>query len=178
MENINNDVPQHQPYRNEKVFNSGKTALELNYSETNGSVNLILAGPLASKPGAFDWTGQKVFSTKLSDDEVIALCMAFLRLTREAVLKDKKTKHHNKQVYKNVKVTFDGKSTAMLEGGVVAINKDERDINFIHKISIDPAACLRLGLFLLSVILARNPGVPSDAVLTCMRLNANAQLQK
>ncbi|HBY1784129.1 TPA: plasmid transfer protein, partial [Klebsiella pneumoniae] len=23
-----------------------------------------------------------------------------------------------------------------------------------------------------------NPGVPSDAVLTCMRLNANAQLQK
>ncbi|MBZ6953925.1 plasmid transfer protein, partial [Klebsiella grimontii] len=35
-----------------------------------------------------------------------------------------------------------------------------------------------LGLFLLSVILARNPGVPSDAVLTCMRLNANAQLQK
>ncbi|MBL1685873.1 plasmid transfer protein, partial [Klebsiella pneumoniae] len=24
----------------------------------------------------------------------------------------------------------------------------------------------------------RNPGVPSDAVLTCMRLNANAQLQK
>ncbi|MBL1781792.1 plasmid transfer protein, partial [Klebsiella pneumoniae] len=25
---------------------------------------------------------------------------------------------------------------------------------------------------------ARNPGVPSDAVLTCMRLNANAQLQK
>ncbi len=108
MENINNDVPQHQPYRNEKVFNSGKTALELNYSETNGSVNLILAGPLASKPGAFDWTGQKAFSTKLSDDEVIALCMAFLRLTREAVLKDKKTKHHNKQVYKNVKVTFDG----------------------------------------------------------------------
>ncbi len=61
--------------------------------------------------------------------------------------------------------------------GVVAINKDERDINFIHKIIIDPAACLRLGLFLLSVILARNP-VPSDAVLTCMRLNANAQLQK
>ncbi|EIW8489704.1 plasmid transfer protein, partial [Klebsiella pneumoniae] len=51
-------------------------------------------------------------------------------------------------------------------------------INFIHKIIIDPAACLRLGLFLLSVILARNPGVPSDAVLTCMRLNANAQLQK
>ncbi|MFQ0367429.1 hypothetical protein ACKUDX_27730, partial [Klebsiella pneumoniae] len=37
---------------------------------------------------------------------------------------------------------------------------------------------LSLGLFLLSVILARNPGVPSDAVLTCMRLNANAQLQK
>jgi hypothetical protein len=118
VENINNDVPQHQPYRNEKVFNSGKTALELNYSETNGSVNLILAGPLASKPGAFDWTGQKAFSTKLSDDEVIALCMAFLRLTREAVLKDKKTKHHNKQVYKNVKVTFDGKSTAMLEGAL------------------------------------------------------------
>ena len=107
MENINNDVPQHQPYRNEKVFNSGKTALELNFSETNGSVNLILAGPLVSKPGSFDWTGQKSFSTKLSD-----------------------------------------------------------------------AACLRLGLFLLSVILARNPGVPSDAVLTCMRLNANAQLQK
>jgi hypothetical protein len=50
VENINNDVPQHQPYRNEKVFNSGKTALELNFSETNGSVNLILAGPLVSKP--------------------------------------------------------------------------------------------------------------------------------
>ncbi|HCD2578658.1 TPA: plasmid transfer protein, partial [Klebsiella pneumoniae] len=117
MENINNDVPQHQPYRNEKVFNSGKTALELNFSETNGSVNLILAGPLVSKPGSFDWTGQKAFSTKLSDDEVITLCMAFLRLTHEAVLKNKKTKHHNKQVYKNVKVTFDGKSTAMMEGG-------------------------------------------------------------
>lgn len=53
MENINNDVPQHQPYRNEKVFNSGKTALELNFSETNGSVNLILAGPLVSKPGNY-----------------------------------------------------------------------------------------------------------------------------
>ncbi|MGE2180673.1 hypothetical protein [Klebsiella pneumoniae] len=63
------------PYRNEKVFNSGKTALELNFSETNGSVNLILAGPLVSKPGSFDWTGQKAFSTKLSDDEVITLCM-------------------------------------------------------------------------------------------------------
>ncbi|WP_228742967.1 hypothetical protein [Klebsiella pneumoniae] len=62
--NINNDVPQHQPYRNEKVFNSGKTALEFNFSETNGSVNLILAGPLVSKPGSFDWTGQKAFSTK------------------------------------------------------------------------------------------------------------------
>ncbi|MCS5939841.1 hypothetical protein LNO10_27510 [Klebsiella variicola subsp. variicola] len=116
MENLINEDPQHQNYRNEKVFNSGKAALELNFSETNGSVNLILAGPLASKPGAFDWTGQKAFSTKLSDDEVITLCMAFLRLTHKAVLKDKKTKHHNKQVYKNVKVTFDGKPTAMMEG--------------------------------------------------------------
>lgn len=53
-------------------------------------MNLILAGPLVSKPGSFDWTGQKAFSTKLSDDEVITLCMAFLRLTHEAVLKHKK----------------------------------------------------------------------------------------
>ncbi|MGK3218877.1 hypothetical protein [Klebsiella pneumoniae] len=86
MENINNDVPQHQPYRNEKVFNSGKTALELNFSETNGSVNLILAGPLVSKPGSFDWTGQKAFSTKLSDDEVTTLCMALSTKTRETLI--------------------------------------------------------------------------------------------
>ena len=171
------DSPQ-KKFRNEKVFNSGKSALELNFSESNDAVNLILAGPLQSKPGSFDWTGQKVFSTKLSDDEVITLCMAFLRLTHDAVLKDKKTKHLNKQVYKNVKVTFDGKPTAVLEAGVVAINRDERDANFIHKISIEPAACLRLGLFLLSVILERNPGVPSDTLLTGMRLNANAQFQK
>ncbi|SQC05862.1 putative plasmid transfer protein [Klebsiella pneumoniae] len=53
VENINNDVPQHQPYRNEKVFNSGKTALEFNFSETNGSVNLILAGPFSIEAGKF-----------------------------------------------------------------------------------------------------------------------------
>lgn len=178
METLNLYDSSRNKFRNEKVFNSGKSALELNFSESNETVNLILAGPLPSKAGAFDWTGTKAFSTKLSDDEVITLCMAFLRLTNEAILKDKKTKHQNKQVYKNVKVTFDGKFTAFLEAGVVAIDRNERDVNFIHKINIDPAACLRLGLFLLSVIQARNPGVPSDTLLTCMRINANAQSQK
>ncbi|PLM65507.1 hypothetical protein CWM85_10565 [Klebsiella michiganensis] len=37
---------------------------------------------------------------------------------------------------------------------------------------------LRLGLFLLSVIQSRNPGLPSDTILTCMRLNASARSQK
>lgn len=178
MENLTTNLCPQNQYRKEKFFNSGKAALELNFSEPNGNVNLILAGPSPGKAGAFDWTGDKCISTKLSDDEVITLCMVFLRLTPEAVLKDKKTKHLGKQVYKNIKVTFDGKSTGTLEGGVLAVKDDDRSINFVHKINIETSACLRLGLFLLSVIQSRNPGVPSDTVLTCMRLNANAQSQK
>lgn len=178
VEDLTKDSSSQLQYRNEKVFNSGKAALELNTSASNGDVNLILTGPSPEKSGSFDWTGSKCISTKLSDDEVITLCMAFLHLTPEAALKDKKTMHHGKRVYKNIKVTFDGKLTAVLEGGVLAINKTESGVNFVHKISIEPSACLRLGLFLLSVIQSRNPGLPSDTILTCMRLNASARSQK
>ncbi|MGE0973222.1 hypothetical protein ACQFN5_28900 (plasmid) [Klebsiella sp. WOUb02] len=114
MENLTKDSSSQSQYRNVKVFNSGKSALELNASISNGDVNLILAGPSLQKSGSFDWTGNKCFSTKLSDDEVITLSMVFLRLTPETVLKDKKTKHNGKSVYKNIKVTFDGKPTATL----------------------------------------------------------------
>lgn len=173
VENLTIETSSRTQYRNEKVFNTGKSALELNTSESSGDVNLILTGPLPQKPGSFDWTGDKCISTKLSDDEVITLCMVFLRLTPEAALKDKKTKHLGKNVFKNIKVTFDGKPTATLEGGVLAIDKSESSVNFVHRISIEPSACLRLGLFLLSVIQSRNSGLPSDTILTCMRLNAS-----
>ncbi|CAM4366155.1 plasmid transfer protein [Raoultella ornithinolytica] len=178
VENLTTKSICQSQYRNEKVFNSGKSALELNTSASNGDVNLILTGSSPEKSGSFDWTGNKCISTKLSDDEVITLCMVFLRLTPEASLKDKKTKHQGILVYKNIKVTFDGKPTATLEGGVLAINKAESGVNFVHKISIEPSACLRLGLFLLSVIQSRNPGLPPDTILTCMRLNASARSQK
>jgi hypothetical protein len=90
VEDLTKDSSSQLQYRNEKVFNSGKAALELNTSASNGDVNLILTGPSPEKSGSFDWTGSKCISTKLSDDEVITLCMAFLHLTQKQRLKIRK----------------------------------------------------------------------------------------
>jgi hypothetical protein len=45
VEDLTKDSSSLLQYRNEKVFNSGKAALELNTSASNGDVNLILTGP-------------------------------------------------------------------------------------------------------------------------------------
>lgn len=44
MENLINEDPQHQNYRNEKVFNSGKAALELNFLRQMAVLILSLRG--------------------------------------------------------------------------------------------------------------------------------------
>ncbi|HBR1414602.1 TPA: plasmid transfer protein [Klebsiella pneumoniae] len=179
VENLNQDNIALNNYRNEKVFNSGISALELNFHEKNGKVNLILTGSSPTDKGHFDWTGSETLSSQLSKDEVIGLCMVFLRLKNDFIMKDKKTKHMGNQVYKNLKVTFSDNQLLNMTGGIVTVNKRETSSgNFFHKISIDPPASLRLGLFLLSVIQSWNPALPSETVLTCMRLNASSSQQK